>query len=118
MCLVQRSGDLLAASCSGVNETQYAALMMMVARHCGYEVGIFSHFVCNEQIYSRHIDGANTILSRAKGLKEAEHTCFRETVPNLILNPEKTNFHDFTIDDFTMENYYPINPQIKFELGI
>lgn len=38
--------------------------------------------------------------------------------PKLILNPEKTNFYDFTIDDFTMINYEPIKPQLKLELGI
>lgn len=118
MTLIQRSGDLIAASCSGVNETQYAALMMMVARHCGYEVGVFSHFVQNEQIYSRHEDVALELKDRFYELER--HECFGTCLlnPNLILNPNKTNFYDFTIDDFTMKNYEPIKPQIKFELGI
>ena len=38
--------------------------------------------------------------------------------PKLILNLEKTNFYDMTIDDFTMENYEPMKPQLKLELGI
>ena len=38
--------------------------------------------------------------------------------PMLVLNPEKKNFYDFTIDDFTMENYKPMKPQLKLELGI
>ena len=38
--------------------------------------------------------------------------------PVLHLNPEKTNFYDMTIDDFTMENYSPMKPQLKLELGI
>ena len=38
--------------------------------------------------------------------------------PNLILNPDKTNFYEFTIDDFTMEGYEPVKPQLKLELGI
>ena len=119
MCLIQRSGDMLTASGGGgINEIQYAALLIMIARHCGYEAGAFTHFVANEQIYDRHLNEANTILNRAKCLADAEHTCFKITMPNLILNPEKTNFYDFTIDDFTMENYYPIKPQIKLELGI
>ena len=39
---------------------------------------------------------------------------------NLIikLNEEKTNFYDFTVEDFTLENYKPVKPQLKFELGI
>ena len=38
--------------------------------------------------------------------------------PMLILNPDKTNFYDFTIEDFTMVDYEPIKPQLKLELGI
>ena len=41
-----------------------------------------------------------------------------EAIPSLVLNPEKTNFYDMTIEDFTMENYTPIKPQLKLELGI
>ena len=42
----------------------------------------------------------------------------RTNTPHLVLNPEKTNFFEMTIDDFTMENYNPIKPQLKLELGI
>ena len=28
------------------------------------------------------------------------------------------DFYNMTIDDFTMENYNPIKPQLKLELGI
>ena len=38
--------------------------------------------------------------------------------PKLILNPEKTNFYDFTIEDFFIVNYNPNKPQLKLELGI
>ena len=114
MSLIQRSGDLLAASCSGVNETQYAALMMMAARHCGYEAGVFCHFVQNEQVYDRHEEQAKEMIIRYYTLKNDPNS----TTPKLILNPDKSNFYDFTIDDFTMENYKPIKPQIRFELGI
>lgn len=36
----------------------------------------------------------------------------------LVLNEDKNNFYDFTIDDFSMVNYNPIKPQLKLELGI
>jgi thymidylate synthase len=36
----------------------------------------------------------------------------------LVLNPDKTNFYDFTIEDFEMVNYEPMKPQLKLELGI
>ena len=49
MMMVQRSGDMLTASGpGGVNEIQYAALLMMIARHTGYEPGVFTHIVANE----------------------------------------------------------------------
>ena len=49
MAMIQRSGDMLTASgAGGINEIQYAALLMMIARHTGYEPGIFTHFVANE----------------------------------------------------------------------
>lgn len=113
MCLVQRSGDMLTASgAGGINEIQYAALLMMIARHCGYEAGVFTHFVANEQIYDRHKKQAYEMLRRAINSK----TYFM--APKMVLNPNKTNFYDMTIDDFTLENYEPVKPQLQLELGI
>lgn len=128
MCLIQRSGDMLTASGAGcINEVQYAALLMMIARHCGYEAGVFTHFVANEQIYDRHFEQAVELDNR---YFNSYHTMIKNFVeddellnnlvekPNLILNPEKTNFFEITIDDFEMINYEPIRPQLKLELGI
>lgn len=115
MAMIQRSGDMLTASgAGGINEIQYAALLMMIARHTGYEPGVFTHFVANEQIYDRHFEAAEEMLSRASDMY------FKSDVktPRLVLNPEKTNFYEMTIDDFTMENYEPVKPQLKLELGI
>ena len=124
MLLVQRSGDMLTASGpGGINEIQYAALLMMIARHTGYKPGVFSHMVANEQIYDRHMDAANDMRSRFSAREQEEfymESVLREIIlhPRLVLNPEKTNFYEMTIDDFTMENYNPIKPQLKLELGI
>lgn len=124
MCLIQRSGDMLTASgAGGINEIQYAALLMMIARHCGYEAGVFTHFVANEQIYDRHKEAANEMLYRfdEKAVYEwdnLEELIDNKKLPQLILNPDKTNFYDMTIDDFTMINYEPMKPQLKLELGI
>lgn len=109
MTLVQRSGDMLTASGAGCsNEIQYAALLMMIARHTGYKAGVFCHFVQNEQIYDRHIDVATELLSREN----------QEENPQLILNPDKKDFYDMTIEDFTVVNYTPTKPQLKLDLGI
>ena len=36
----------------------------------------------------------------------------------LILKEGKTNFYDFTFDDFELMNYNPAKPNPKFELAI
>ena len=120
MMLVQRSGDMLTASGpGGINEIQYAALLMMIARHTGYKPGVFSHVVANEQIYDRHMDAADEMLRRYGELnKQYEGKLVLTSSPHLELNPEKTNFYEMTIDDFTMVNYEPMKPQLKLELGI
>ena len=119
MMLVQRSGDMLTASGpGGINEIQYAALLMMIARHTGYEPGCFTHIVANEQIYDRHMDAAEEMLKRTYEIEKEEYFNGCMTNPKLILNPEKTNFYDFTIEDFEMIGYNPIKPQLKLELGI
>ena len=115
MSLIQRSGDMLTASGpGGINEIQYASLLMMIARHTGYKPGVFTHFVANEQIYDRHVDAANEMLKRY----EEASAKTDEALPNLVLNADKNNFYDFTIDDFEMVNYTPTKPQLKLELGI
>lgn len=116
--LIQRSGDLMAASCSGVNEVQYAALLMMVARHCGYEAGVLYHYVANEQIYNRHFEQANEMLRRWRDKSFKEEEALQIFNPMLVLNTAKKNFYEFTIDDFSMWQYDPMTPQLKLELGI
>lgn len=109
MTLVQRSGDMLTASGPGcVNEVQYAALLMMIARHTGYDPGVFAHFVQNEQIYDRHVEAARQLLTRTGSEKR----------PKLVLNPDAKDFFKMTIEDFEMQDYEPNRPQIKLELGI
>ena len=114
LLLNQRSGDMLTASgAGGINEIQYIVLQHLVARHCGFFVCKFTHIVANEQIYNRHVENARILTKRdSVGCQ-----------PRLILNPEKKNFFDFTIDDIQIEDYdrekiNAINPQLKFELGI
>lgn len=108
MTLIQRSSDLPVAN--SINKVQYVALQMMVARHVGLEPGTFCHYVNNAHIYDRHLTQIEELLSR-EGQTDAENI-------RLILNPEKTNFYNFTIDDFTLENYKPQKPNLKFELAI
>ncbi len=139
MSLIQRSGDMLTASGGGgINEIQYAALLMMVANTVEKKPGVFTHFVANEQIYDRHMENAKEMLRRAKEAKEAslktKSSCASGTEnsseqdktseyispqPMLILNRQPgCPFEDYVIGDFEMRDYVPIKPQLKFELGI
>ena len=124
MMLIQRSGDMLAASgAGGVNEVQYAALQIMVSTHLGYKPGKFTHVVANEQIYDRHIDAIEELKGRYLDNLDLNNcdnykTYASDNKVKMDFNPKSNNFYDFTVDDFEIVNYNPIKPQIKFELGI
>lgn len=111
MLMNQRSSDY-EVSCA-INELQYIALQLMVAKACGFKPGVFTHVIENVQIYDRHVDNVKTLLTR-EPIK-----CH----PQLMLNTDKTDFYEFTIDDFVLTDY-PVekirekNPQMKFDLGI
>ena len=113
MAMIQRSGDMLTASgAGGINEIQYAALQMMIARVCSLKEGVFTHFVANEQIYDRHMDNAEELLRRAEKVSN-------DIPPKLILKKSPgCDFKDITLDNFEMVYYAPMKPQLKFELGI
>ena len=124
MCMVQRSGDMLTASgAGGINEIQYAALLIMIARATGYEPGVFTHFVANEQIYDRHIDNAHELLRRAEEAAKKDEAAVAEgksvPAPMLVLNKEPfCRLEDIEVSDFELQNYTFMEPQLKFELGI
>ena len=123
MSLIQRSGDMLTASgAGGINEIQYAALLMMIARVVEKTPGVFTHFVANEQIYDRHMENAQEMLKRAEKAAAAEAETSdgpAADAPMLVLHKEMgCAFEDFTIEDFEMVNYTPMKPQLKFDLGI
>ena len=109
MSLTQRSSDF--GTAYSINQIQYKALQMMVACHCGYEVGTFSHHVMNLHIYDRH----------EEQLKILRDTVGQENEPELILVlPKNTNFYDINVYDFKMMNYAPVKHRDKliFELAI
>ena len=95
LTLVQRSQDILGAN--NINNIQYVAFMMMVAKHCGLKPGKYTHFIQNVHIYDRHIPIAKEILQRPISEKQ----------PKLIFEPKSNNFYDFTIDDFKVVDYEP-----------
>mgnify|MGYP000927922828 CR=1 FL=1 len=107
----QRSSGF--ATSVSINELQSIALLIMVAKHCGYEPGVFTRVTTNVQIYDRHLEQTKTLIARDP------FPC----KPKLVLDTDKADFCDFTIDDFKPVDY-PIdinkikNPQLKFNLDI
>ena len=99
MVLMQRSQDILAAN--NWNVCQYAILLMMVAQSCGMIAGELLHVIVDAHIYDRHVDIVRELIARPQ-----------YPAPRVSLNPEVTNFYDFTTDDLIVEEYEH-GPQIK-----
>ncbi len=99
MVLMQRSQDILAAN--NWNVCQYAILLMMVAQHEGMIAGELLHVIVDAHIYDRHVDIVRELIARPQ-----------YPAPKVRLNPEVTNFYDFTTDDLIVEDYEH-GPQIK-----
>ncbi|MBQ5777973.1 MAG: thymidylate synthase [Oscillospiraceae bacterium] len=90
--LNQRSQDMLVAN--GWNTCQYAILLHMFAQVSGFEAGELVHVIADAHIYDRHIPLVRELIE-----KEAFDA------PKLIINTEKKDFYDFTVDDFKLEDY-------------
>ncbi len=109
MTLNQRSCDYLVAGY--INKIQYVALQMMIANHCGYNVGKFCHFVQNLHIYDRHLDAAYEVIGNNNNIDVATES------PKITLNCDRKNFYNFNVDDFDFT--IPKNiPKLKNKLEL
>lgn len=128
--LDQRSGDMPV----GVpfNTTQYAALMVLFARHLGVKPGILTHVIADAHIYDNQMDlvkdqieGYNYLkigwsfhnkelidpqVASEKGLIHKKNgyidgDIVRFSRPIFVLNEGITNFWEVTIDDVSLVNY-------------
>lgn len=97
--LNQRSQDVLAAN--NWNVCQYALLLMMFAQCSNMNVGELVHVIADAHIYDRHIPLVKELIRRPT-----------YDAPKVTLNPDITNFYEFTVDDLQVENYVT-GPQIK-----
>ena len=105
--LTQRSNDMLVAH--HINAMQYVALQMMIAKHFGWKLGKFFYFINNLHIYDHQFEHAEELLRREPS----------NCQPRLNLNvPDGTNFFDIKAEDFELEDYDPVKPQLKFDLAI
>ena len=97
--LNQRSQDVLAAN--NWNVCQYAVLVHMLAQVCGMKAGEFVHVIADAHIYDRHVPMIEELISREP-----------LPAPTFWLNPEITDFYDFTPDDVRLDRF-ETHPQIK-----
>ena len=96
--LNQRSQDVLAAN--NWNVCQYAVLLHMIAQSVGMKAGEFVHVIADAHIYDRHVPLIEELISREP-----------LPAPEFWLNPEITDFYQFTRDDVKLINY-ETGPQI------
>lgn len=102
--LYQRSADTFL----GVpfNIASYALLTMMMARSCGLELGEFVHTFGDVHLYSNHLEQTELQLSR---------DC--RPLPQMEINPAKTDLFSFEYDDFKLVGYDP-HPAIRAAVAV
>ncbi len=96
--LNQRSQDVLTAN--NWNVVQYAVLLHMLAQVCDMQAGELVHVIADAHIYDRHIPLVKELIGRET-----------HPAPEFWLNPEVTDFYQFTKDDVRLENYVT-GPQV------
>lgn len=90
--LNQRSQDMLVAN--NWNVCQYAVLVHLFAQASGLIPGELVHVIADAHIYDRHVPLVEELIAREP-----------LQAPRLVINPKKTNFYDFTVDDVQLEGY-------------
>ena len=100
--LYQRSADI--ALGVPFNIASYATLLMMVARECGLQPGIFTHTMGDAHIYLNHIEGLQEQLKREP-----------KKLPELKIAQKP--FWDLKFEDFQLIGYEH-EPFIKFKVAV
>ncbi len=90
--LNQRSNDMLTAN--NWNVVQYAVLLIMIAQVSGLKAGELVHVIADAHLYDRHLPIVREIIENQP-----------KPAPKLIVDTSITNFYDFTVDSFRLENY-------------
>ena len=90
------------------NTSQYAVLVHLIAQVTNLKPGLFTHVINNAHIYKNQVEGMKLQLTRENEDFDA---------PKLWINPEKTNFYDFTADDVKLIDYKHHDP-IKMEVSV
>ncbi len=90
--LNQRSNDMLTAN--NWNVLQYSLLLMMFAQVSGLKAGTLMHVIADAHIYDRHVDIVKEVIQKPQ-----------HKAPKLKMDTSITNFYDFTVDSFELEDY-------------
>ena len=90
--LNQRSNDMLTAN--NWNVLQYSLLLMMFAQVSGLKAGTLIHVIADAHLYDRHIDLVKEVMAKPQ-----------HPAPKLKMDTSITNFYDFTVDSFELEDY-------------
>lgn len=89
----QRSGDLGLGI--PFNLLQISYLTHMLARTCGYDVGLVKYSFGDIHIYKDHVEGLSEQITRTP----------LDNYPKLIIDPSITDFNDFKLEHFKIEGY-------------
>ena len=103
--LNQRSNDMLTAN--NWNVLQYSILLMMFAQVSGLKPGKLVHVIADAHIYDRHVPIVKEIINKPQ-----------HKAPKLIMDKTITNFYDFTVDSFKLEDYEYEKLDKKIEVAI
>lgn len=90
--LNQRSNDMLTAN--NWNVLQYSLLLLMFAQVSGFKAGTLIHVISDAHLYDRHIDLVKEVMAKTP-----------HPAPKLKMDTSITNFYDFTVDSFELEDY-------------
>jgi len=88
------------------NIASYALLTHLIAHHCGLQVGELIISTGDTHIYKDHVEQVKEQLSR---------TQFHP--PKLVLNSEKTNIFEMTMQDIALEGYQS-HGQLKAKMAV
>jgi len=88
------------------NIASYALLTHLIAHHCGYKVGELIISTGDTHIYADHIEQVKEQLSREP-----------YPLPTLMLNSQKNNIFEMTMQDIHLEDYQSHGP-IKAKMAV
>ena len=88
------------------NTFQYSVLHRMISQVVDIPVGTLTFNIDNAHLYDKHVDALKEQITRRT-----------YDSPTLWINPEITNFYDFTLDDVKLIDYKHGNA-IKLELSV